>query len=49
MCCNVRSLRLIDSIGDADGLGHVRKKELVKSALQLGVGREDDVLVIEDK
>lgn len=35
--------------GDADGLGHVRKKELVKSGLQLGIGSEDDILVVEDK
>jgi hypothetical protein len=30
-------------------LGEVRKKELVKSALQLGVGSRDDILLIEDK
>ena len=35
--------------GDADGLGEVRKKELVKSGLQLGVGSKDDILIIEDK
>ncbi|EUC32116.1 hypothetical protein COCCADRAFT_99487 [Bipolaris zeicola 26-R-13] len=37
------------SSGDADGLGHVRKKELVKSGLQLGIRGEDDILVVEDK
>ncbi|EMD65021.1 hypothetical protein COCSADRAFT_88447 [Bipolaris sorokiniana ND90Pr] len=37
------------SSGDADGLGHVRKKELVKSGLQLGIRSEDDILVVEDK
>ncbi|CAO2655237.1 Nn.00g103010.m01.CDS01 [Neocucurbitaria sp. VM-36] len=37
------------SSGDADGLGEVRKKELVKSGLQLGVGSKDDILIIEDK
>ncbi|KAF2838155.1 LmbE-like protein, partial [Patellaria atrata CBS 101060] len=36
------------SSGDADGLGETRKKELVKSGLQLGVKSEDDILVIED-
>ena len=36
------------SVGDADGLGEIRKKELVKSALQLGLRSADDVLVIED-
>ncbi|KAF2646418.1 phosphatidylinositol glycan class L [Massarina eburnea CBS 473.64] len=36
------------SSGDADGLGEIRKKELVKSGLQLGVRSEDDILVIED-
>lgn len=36
-------------IGDADGLGETRKKELVKSGLQLGIGRKDDIHVIEDK
>jgi hypothetical protein len=35
--------------GDADGLGEVRKKELIKSGLQLGVGSKEDILVVEDK
>jgi N-acetylglucosaminylphosphatidylinositol deacetylase len=35
--------------GDADGLGEVRKKELIKSGLQLGIGSKDDILVVEDK
>ncbi|KAI0880799.1 LmbE-like protein [Annulohypoxylon maeteangense] len=35
------------SSGNADGLGEVRKKELVKSGLLLGLKHEDDVLVIE--
>ncbi|BCR99592.1 PIG-L family deacetylase [Aspergillus luchuensis] len=34
--------------GDADGLGHIRKKELVKSALQLGLRQESDVYIIDD-
>ncbi|KAF3053883.1 N-acetylglucosaminyl-phosphatidylinositol de-N-acetylase [Didymella keratinophila] len=37
------------SSGDADGLGETRKKELVKSGLQLGIGNKDDIHVIEDK
>lgn len=37
------------SSGDADGLGETRKKELVKSGLQLGVASKDDILVIEDR
>ncbi|CAA9959512.1 Phosphatidylinositol glycan class L [Pyrenophora teres f. maculata] len=37
------------SSGDADGLGEVRKKELVKSGLQLGIGSKEDILVVEDK
>ncbi|KAF2438605.1 phosphatidylinositol glycan class L [Karstenula rhodostoma CBS 690.94] len=36
------------SSGDADGLGEVRKKELVKSGLQLGLRSADDILVVED-
>ncbi|KAI9827771.1 MAG: N-acetylglucosaminyl-phosphatidylinositol de-N-acetylase [Thelocarpon impressellum] len=36
------------SSGDADGLGEIRKKELVKSGLALGLRREEDVMVIED-
>lgn len=36
-------------LGDADGLGEVRKKELIKSGLQLGVSVREDILVIEDK
>jgi hypothetical protein len=35
--------------GDADGLGEIRKKELVKSGLQLGIGSKEDILVVEDK
>ncbi|KAI1093293.1 LmbE-like protein [Rostrohypoxylon terebratum] len=35
------------SSGNADGLGEVRKKELVKSGLLLGLKNEDDVLVID--
>ncbi|UPX15021.1 N-acetylglucosaminylphosphatidylinositol deacetylase [Ascochyta rabiei] len=37
------------SSGDADGLGETRKKELVKSGLQLGIGNKNDIHVIEDK
>ncbi|KAK3048756.1 N-acetylglucosaminyl-phosphatidylinositol de-N-acetylase [Extremus antarcticus] len=36
------------SSGDADGLGHIRKDELKKSALQLGITHPDHVVVIED-
>lgn len=36
-----------DSVGDADGLGETRKKELVKSGILLGLRQEDDVFVIE--
>jgi N-acetylglucosaminylphosphatidylinositol deacetylase len=34
-------------VGDADGLGETRKKELVKSGMSLGLRKEDDVFVIE--
>lgn len=37
------------SSGDADGLGHIRKEELAKSALQLGLRSSEHVVVIEDK
>ncbi|KAF2733564.1 phosphatidylinositol glycan class L [Polyplosphaeria fusca] len=37
------------SSGNADGLGETRKKELVKSGVQLGLRGEDDILVLEDK
>ncbi|KAL1954153.1 hypothetical protein VTO42DRAFT_1561 [Malbranchea cinnamomea] len=36
------------STGDADGLGHIRKKELQKSAVRLGVRNESDVFVVDD-
>ncbi|KAI9889041.1 MAG: N-acetylglucosaminyl-phosphatidylinositol de-N-acetylase [Vezdaea aestivalis] len=36
------------SSGDADGLGEVRKKELAKSGLLLGLQKEDDVFVVDD-
>ncbi|TVY49070.1 N-acetylglucosaminyl-phosphatidylinositol de-N-acetylase [Lachnellula occidentalis] len=35
------------SSGDADGLGGTRKKELIKSGMQLGLRKEDDVFVVE--
>ncbi|KAF1957982.1 phosphatidylinositol glycan class L [Byssothecium circinans] len=37
------------SSGDADGLGDIRKKELVKSGLQLGLRSENDIHVVEDR
>ncbi|KAF2706051.1 phosphatidylinositol glycan class L [Pleomassaria siparia CBS 279.74] len=36
------------SSGNADGLGPIRKKELVKSGLQLGIRSADDIMVVED-
>lgn len=36
------------SSGDADGLGHVRKAELVDSALMLGVREREHVVVLDD-
>lgn len=36
------------SSGNADGLGHIRKQELVKSGLLLGCRSADDVLVLDD-
>jgi N-acetylglucosaminylphosphatidylinositol deacetylase len=47
-CCAAKT-NMRRATGDADGLGEVRKKELVKSGLQLGVGSRDDILIIEDK
>jgi N-acetylglucosaminylphosphatidylinositol deacetylase len=37
------------SSGNADGLGHIRKGELVKSGLELGLRNADDVLVLDDE
>lgn len=37
------------SSGDADGLGTIRKQELVASALQLGVTSKEHVVVLEDE
>lgn len=37
------------SSGNADGLGHIRKNELKKSAIQLGVTSEEHVVVIDDE
>lgn len=37
------------SSGDADGLGHIRKEELKKSALMLGVRSVEHVVVLEDE
>ncbi|KKZ63625.1 N-acetylglucosaminylphosphatidylinositol deacetylase [[Emmonsia] crescens] len=36
------------SSGDAEGLGHIRKKELKASALRLGLRNESDVFVVDD-
>ena len=36
------------SSGNADGLGEVRRKELVKSGLMLGLRTAEDVLVLDD-
>ncbi|EEP80144.1 conserved hypothetical protein [Uncinocarpus reesii 1704] len=36
------------SSGDADGLGHIRKKELRKSAMHLGLRSPSDVFVLDD-
>jgi N-acetylglucosaminylphosphatidylinositol deacetylase len=36
------------STGNADGLGETRKKELIESAMKLGVRRKEDVFVLED-
>ncbi|KAF7593346.1 N-acetylglucosaminyl-phosphatidylinositol de-N-acetylase [Aspergillus hancockii] len=36
------------STGDADGLGHIRKKELQKSAVHLGLRSESDVFIVDD-
>ena len=35
-------------IGNADGLGETRRKELVKSGMQLGLRDEDDVFVLDN-
>lgn len=36
------------ALGNADGLGETRKKELVKSGLTLGLHDEDDVFVLDN-
>ena len=36
------------STGNADGLGETRKKELVESAMKLGVRRREDVFILDD-
>ncbi|KAF4188309.1 hypothetical protein CNMCM7927_001982 [Aspergillus lentulus] len=36
------------SSGDADGLGHIRKKELQQSAKHLGLRAESDVFIVDD-
>ncbi|KAL4751984.1 hypothetical protein BDW72DRAFT_172537 [Aspergillus terricola var. indicus] len=36
------------SSGDADGLGHIRRDELKKSAKRLGIRGDNDVLVLDD-
>ncbi|KAL4930828.1 PIG-L family deacetylase [Aspergillus undulatus] len=36
------------SSGDADGLGHIRREELKKSAKRLGIRGDNDVLVLDD-
>lgn len=36
------------SSGDADGLGHIRKKELQQSAKHLGLRADSDVFIVDD-
>jgi LmbE family N-acetylglucosaminyl deacetylase len=43
------SVILFATPGDADGLGETRKKELVKSAMLLGLRDEDDVFVVDNQ
>jgi N-acetylglucosaminylphosphatidylinositol deacetylase len=41
-------ISITSEIGNADGLGETRKKELVQSGLKLGIRTEDDIMVIDD-
>ena len=34
--------------GDADGLGEIRKNELLESGVQLGVKSREDIVVVDD-
>lgn len=36
-------------LGDADGLGETRKRELKKSGMLLGLKDEDDVFIVDDQ
>jgi len=38
---------MLMAIGDADGLGETRKRELIKSGMSLGLRKEDDVFIVE--
>jgi N-acetylglucosaminylphosphatidylinositol deacetylase len=40
-------LTLAGMTGNAEGLGEIRKQELIKSAMTLGLRQEDDVFVYE--
>ncbi|RKF56562.1 N-acetylglucosaminyl-phosphatidylinositol de-N-acetylase [Erysiphe neolycopersici] len=37
------------SSGNSEGLGEIRKKELIKSGLKLGLRKEDDIIVIDNQ
>lgn len=37
------------SIGDSEGLGEIRRKELMMSGLSLGLRSSEDILVLDDK
>jgi N-acetylglucosaminylphosphatidylinositol deacetylase len=39
---------MLMAAGNAEGLGDMRKRELVRSGLQLGVRSEKDVSVVDD-
>lgn len=45
---NIRKLTRPKPIGNADGLGDIRRKELQQSAVHLGLRDESDVFVIDD-
>ncbi len=43
----LQRLTVVSGLGDAEGLGETRKKELAKSGMTLGLRKEEDVFVVD--
>lgn len=45
----MQSIAKYSTIGDLEGIGEIRRKELMMSGLSLGLRSSEDILVLDDK